>query len=280
MQAPKNVEAMTGLGYDPAFGGLDLSAFVDFSSLPEDTSFHDPRFSQLDESGQGHGSAALKRFIVQQTAEHTPPTTVHANGNEFRVFFRNNAWHADGEVDGTRRRFSASDRDALLSRLGKVTNPRAKAPYRELNEQEQLEIARYVQGNDIQAALGQYLFFATDKREFATPYQILDDPRYRGLTDRAVAFIWHHARTDYSPTPEREQYIKAYAANRPLSIPLLNAAWEARRQEEKAGLREIKEREEPEEYDPEELNDLDDGEINKLMHQTRLQSARASRSSS
>jgi hypothetical protein len=129
MPATKTVIA-PALGYDPAFGGLDLSAFPHLNSLPEDTSFHDPRFSQLDESGQGYGSSALKEFITQQVAEHTPPTIVHASGNEFRVFYQDNLWNADGQVGGTRRRFSASDRDELLSKLAVATKP--KSHYREL----------------------------------------------------------------------------------------------------------------------------------------------------
>jgi hypothetical protein len=268
MTAPK--KQITGLGYDPNMGGLDLSGCPSLQSLPSED-WLDDRFTQLDRTGQGQGND-LKEFIAQQTAEHTPPTTVYSNGSEFNVSYKNGTWHAHGEG----HRYSAPDRDELLSKLGQAT--KREVLYRELNEQEQLEIVRYIQGNDIQAALGQYLFMATNRKEFASPFQILDDPRYRPLTDRAALFVWQHARIDYSPTPEREDFINNYAAGRPLSLPLLDAAWRACLEAERRGALHYRLLSDEQEVDPREvqesLEEASDAEIEKMMKATKREFAR------
>jgi hypothetical protein len=56
------LQKIEAIGYDPDFGQLDLSAFPHLQALPDDTSFIDERFAQLDRSGQGQGSAALKKI--------------------------------------------------------------------------------------------------------------------------------------------------------------------------------------------------------------------------
>ena len=265
MTAPKK---LVGLGYDDRFGGIDLSGCPSLRKLPSED-WLDDRFAPMDRTGQGQGND-LKDFIVQQTAEHTPPTTVYSNGSEFNVFYKDGTWHAHGEG----HRYSAPDRDELLSKLGQVT--KREVLYRELNEQEQLEIVRYIQGKDIQAALGQFLFFATNKKEFSSPFEILDDPRYRPLTDRAALFVWQHAKIDYSPTPAREDFINNYAAGRPLSLPLLDAAWRACQESERKGALQhlLPDEEDNPRNTLEELNELDDGAIDRLMHATKREYAR------
>ena len=88
---------------------LDLSAFPTLTPL-SDATFEDDKFAPIDTRGAGSGSKELKAFLIRETAEQMPPTTVHANGHEFRVFYRDGAWHADGEIDGARHRYSAPDR--------------------------------------------------------------------------------------------------------------------------------------------------------------------------
>src|SRR3984893_10738297 len=278
MTAPKR--KITGLGYDENMGGIDLSGCPSIQPLPSNSSWIDERFAPMTDKGQGN---ALKALVAQQTAEQTPPTTVHANGSEFNVFYKNGAWHADGEVDGARHRYSAPDRDELLSKLAQATKPRelfrATVPYRALTERELLEIARYVQSGDLQAAIGQFLFFATNKREISSPFEILDDPRYKGLCDAAVLFVWQHSRTDYSPTSERHQYITDYAANRPLSLLLLDSAWRSRLESERKGALHYQLLpDEPEVADPREvqesLEEASDAEIEKMMKATKREFAR------
>jgi hypothetical protein len=81
--APQKMEA---IGYDPRFGGLDLSGFPHLTPL-HDESFIDDRFAPMDKST--NGSADLKAFIAQQISERTPTSIVHAGGCQFRVFRAN-----------------------------------------------------------------------------------------------------------------------------------------------------------------------------------------------
>lgn len=65
---------------------------------------------------------------------------------------------------------------------------------------------------------------------------VSNDFRYRELADRAVLFCWKSNRSDYSPTPERDEFLLQHAAGRALNFPLLNAAFEAlNRQEQSLG---------------------------------------------
>jgi hypothetical protein len=76
---------ITGLGYDENFGGLDLSGCPSLQSLPSED-WTDDRFAQADRTGDGN---ALKEFIKQQTAEHTPPTTNQARASKYEVLRKN-----------------------------------------------------------------------------------------------------------------------------------------------------------------------------------------------
>ena len=161
--------------------GMPIASIQSLSS--ED--WIDDRFAQPDRTGNGN---ALKEFIQQQTAEHTPPATVHANGNEFRVFYRDNAWHADGEVAGTRGRFSASDREALLSRLGQIKRP--QNGYRELTKHEELQVIRACQAGDKLTAIGIYLAYSIGEArasKYDSPIEMMHDAALVAIMDKISA---------------------------------------------------------------------------------------------
>src|SRR5260370_20020654 len=157
MPAPKKAVEITGLGYDPNFGGIDLSGCPSAQGMPEDQSFIDERFAPLDSSGSGVGSSALKKFIEEQAAEQQGSTVVHVGDNEFRVFFKEGQWHADGEVGGKRHRYSAADKNALYSKLVKLAARRDTI--RELTEPELLAVATIAATGNRPAAIDQYLLY-------------------------------------------------------------------------------------------------------------------------
>src|SRR5437660_10341159 len=99
MTATKKI---SGLGYDENFGGIDLSGCPSAQGMPKDQSFIDERFGQMDVTGSGHGSNALKKFIEEHAAEQEGASVVHVGDSEFRVFFRDGEWHADGEANRKR----------------------------------------------------------------------------------------------------------------------------------------------------------------------------------
>jgi hypothetical protein len=67
----------------------------------------------------------------------------------------------------------------------------------------------------------------------ADPMDFTADPTYRAIFEEAVLYCWECYRHDYSPTPERRQFLIDYAAGRFLTMALLNAGWEACKQAEK-----------------------------------------------
>lgn len=54
---------------------------------------------------------------------------------------------------------------------------------------------------------------------------MINDPRYRDVCDSAVWEVWENVTHAY--TPEREAFIRRHCGNRPITVPLLNAAWDA-----------------------------------------------------
>jgi len=281
---------------------LDLSAFPWLRPLA-DAPVDDGKFAPVDTRGMGAGSSALKKFLSNPDREavremkdpellkkydegHTG-SIVRANGIPFRVIEREGKWHAKGTTpDGVVHRFTASSRDALFPKITDAVRENT-VTVRELSDAELLQVIRYVQAGDTQMALSQYLWLATNKKEIETPFEILDDPRYRELCDQAVLFVWQHARTDYSPSPEREKYMDEYVARRPLSLPLLDSAWKACQQAEKDYTRsallgqlddQAETMSEPREVAAQ-INELDDESVDQLMAATRREYAREVRAS-
>jgi hypothetical protein len=116
MTAPKKVP-ITGLGYDPDFGGIDLTGRPSLRPLSSsDSSWLDPHFAPLDQSGQGQGSA-LKEFLTERLAEQESPSVVYVSGEPFKIHFRDKLWHGDGTLDGQRHQLAANSRDLLIGKL-------------------------------------------------------------------------------------------------------------------------------------------------------------------
>jgi|HubBroStandDraft_4_1064222.scaffolds.fasta_scaffold240362_2 hypothetical protein len=275
-------QKITGLGYDEAFGGIDLSGCPSLQTLSSDD-WTDDRFAPLDRRGNGN---ALKEFIKQQTAEHTPPTTVHANGSEFRVFYRDNLWYADGDVSGTRRRFSASDRDALLSKLGQITKP--QNAYHALTKDEELQVIRACQSGDKLTGIGLYLAFSIGQArasQYNSPLEMMYDAALVPIMDKCANFCWFHSHPHALDTPGWHTYKNRILAGRPVTFDLLDAIWlryqnHLENERTQSTLRQIEAPDEPEETPREsleKLNALGDDEIDDLMHGTQRQFAREAR---
>src|SRR5260370_25323814 len=89
------------LGFDP-----------DFSMLYGE---HPPRKDDgldwiVDDRGSGAGSNGLKKFLEEQVAEKTPPSTVHVGEAEFRLYYQDARWHAVGVAAGLQTHEIREDR--------------------------------------------------------------------------------------------------------------------------------------------------------------------------
>jgi hypothetical protein len=286
----KAVEIGPALGYDPNFGGLDLSGCPSVQELPssDSSSWIDPRFAPMDESGKGHGSNALKKFIAEHIAEQEGVSVVHVGEHKFRVFYRDSVWNADGTIAGTRYRYTAPDKDKLMGKLmqlARATTPRRGA-FPELTEGERLHVARLAQSGDESAAFGQYFLsrIGSEVASMEDPLtELLSDPQYLNVCNEAAFFIWAAQNDSYIPDPEFEDTVARVAESKPLSGRLITSIWiehlDARQKKDRSALLgQLQAPDEAEVADPSAiqrgLEDSSDAEIERLMRGTTREYAK------
>jgi hypothetical protein len=261
---------MQGIGYDPAFGQLDLSGFPHLMPLHDET-FADDRFAQ------GHkthnGAADLRAFLAEQVNEQTPTSVVHAGGCQFRVSYHDGAWHADGDVNGARRRFTDADREALLGKLGQIAK---QNPYRELTESQKLEVIRLAQSGDRLSAIGTYLKHSIGEAgmsKYNSPIEAMYDPALVPIMSKCAEFVWFHSNSHAVDSPEWHAYKDRVLAGRPVTIELLQAIW--MRWQVYLEDRPAPQPQADEPEDVLDLNDLSDEEIETAYKATVRASARS-----
>jgi hypothetical protein len=214
------------LGFDPNFGGLDVSGCPSLQRLPSESEWIDERFAGLDCSAKGNGSAELKKFIADQTAEETT-SVIHVGQHEFRVFFRDGAWNADGTVEGKHHRYTANDRDELLAKLMAIAQP-ATEPIRELSESERLQVVRLCQSGDRFSAIGTWLRFSIgDARaaQYDGPFEMMADASLLPIMDECCEFCWFHSTSEAVDTSDWHEFKEEALAGRPMTFDLLDAIW-------------------------------------------------------
>jgi len=275
MTATKEI---TGLGYDENFGGIDLSGCPSAQGMPKDQSFIDDRFAPMDTTGSGHGSAGLKKFIAEQTAEQQGSSVVHVGDNEFRVSFQDGQWHADGGVGGKRHRYSAPDQNALFSKLMKLAARRDTI--RELTEPELLAVARIAATGNRPAAINQYLKFAIPNSfadKYDDPNEVVNDPSIRGFMDGVCEYVWHHSRLDASDSEDWQDYKAQFIGQRPVSCALLDFAWEefSNKRNRLVFAEPPRDTQEAAPVVTERLDDLSDDAVDKLMTSTKREYVRS-----
>jgi hypothetical protein len=221
-------ERITGLGYDPNFGGIDLSGCPSAQEWPKDASFIDDRFAPMDTTGSGHGSAGLKKFIAEQVAEKTEPSTVHVAGQPFKVYF-DNVWHGDGTLNGQRHRMTANDREQLLGKLMNL----AKQAIRELTRAEQLAVIRMCQNGQKHEAIGYYLNLALGQSRYADDADVITNPGLLPLMNEIAEFTWFHSTPQAQDTDEWHTFKDDFLNDRPVTHDLLDAAFEAFQEHQK-----------------------------------------------
>ena len=217
-------ERITGLGYDPNFGGIDLSGCPSAQDWPKDASFIDDRFAPMDTTGSGHGSAGLKKFIAEQAAEGEGASVVHVGESEFRIFYRDGVWNADGEANGKRHRYTASDKDTLMGKLVVLAKQTA---IHDLTRGEQLQVIRLCQNGQKHEAIGYYLNLALGQGRYADDANVITNPELLPLMNEIAEFTWFHSTPQAQDTDEWHAYKEEFLHGRPVTHDLLDAAFEA-----------------------------------------------------
>ena len=220
---PATKKAITGFGYDPDFGGIDLSGCPSAQGMPKDQSFIDERFAPMDRSGTGHGSNALKKFITEQAAEQEGPSTIHVGGQAFKIRFHENIWHGEGTLNGHRYRLTANDRAALLDKLMALAKEEA---IHDLTRAEQLQVIRLCQNGQKHEAIDYYLKLALGQSRYADD-DLISNPELLPLMNQIAEFTWFHATPQAQDTDQWHQFKDEFLNGRPINHDLLDAGFEA-----------------------------------------------------
>lgn len=214
------------LGYDPDFGGIDLSGCPSVRALPEDESpWIDPRFGNL--VSESNGGTKLRQFIEEQQAHEG--SVLHVGNDEFEISFTDGTWHATATVGKSELHFTAGTRDELVGKLMELAKQRS-AP-RELTEAELLRVARLCQAGDREAAIDFYLLKALGSTRVHTykgnELRMASDPELQGVLDSCAYVTWLYSRCDVMESDAWIEWLPRYTNSRPLTHPLLDAAWSA-----------------------------------------------------
>jgi hypothetical protein len=254
---------------------LDTSQFPHLTPLTEQT-FEDDKFAPLIGSGS-QDAKDLRKFLTEQAAEQEGPAVAHVGDSEFRVSFKDGQWHADGEVAGKRHRYSAADRNALLSKLMKLVA--RKDTIQQLTEPQLLEVARIAGAGDRVGAINRYLEYAVPQAladKYDGPHQIVNDPALRSFMDDVCEYVWLNSRLDATDSEDWQDFKAQFVGQRPVSCALLDNAWT----EFSNKRNRLVFAEPPRDTDaapavPERLDDLSDDAVDKLMSSTKREYVRA-----
>ena len=299
---------------DSSFGGIDLSAYPALNPLP-DNDFHDPRFARdYRDTPFSRSAADLRKFLhnpdsealqragteigneelldevrdirggeiahefKQQTPDYLPSDRNYENIVELlaeSLLHRNDLMIEDAvsELVEHGHWTVANIKDAWQTLKREGAAELQPGTPRDLTTQERLHVIRIAQQGNVTLAIGQFLSYALD--EEAPGINVAHDPRYRKICDRATLFCFEAAQTDYTPTPERREFLRRYCAGRPLTIAMLQQAWTAcqrneslHQRDELLGISQQRESEAPSHTG---LDALDDRTVERLYHDSLRQ---------
>jgi hypothetical protein len=170
--------------------------------------------------------------------------------------------------------YVALDREGILDRP-------AGEP-RNLSERERLRVSRLAQSGQIDQAIAEYLSCALDGDE--PDLELINDPAYRQLCDDAVWSVFSESQLDFVETASRRAYLLRFAGGRPLTITLLQKAWEScqskEKQRERGELLDSYQRPQETPVNEKQLDELSDQAVDDLYHRSLRHYAQQSKRSS
>jgi len=267
-------------------GTIDMRGVgIGVTPLPtKDESFLDERFGQqLARESQGLRSAITKmvnesadaelRGELEKSGVRPESESVTVAGHEGYVTYANGNWLCEVDVtyeDGSQEtlQWEGSDRSEVLvdaaSYLRVQTQPKAVTP----SPADLLKVSRLAGSGQLGAALEAYISACWPQiRDEKTAKALWESPDSLPILNRAVFYVWAAAQPNFSPATtdvDFEQYVYEYAAGRPLTINLVEVAWQEFKKDGAMG----KVREALREPTPDEivkgLDELDDSQIDSL----------------
>lgn len=303
----KEIIARESAWIDQSFSSLDLTAYPALNELPPEHSPDDGKFARaygdtalrrsaadlrqfvsdpdieaLDETGNQSFMADVRdqraERIVMEFKRRCPdylPTDSNFQSMVTTLAYNStltpSEQHGDDVVDLLIQRgyWTVANLQAVydaLDREGLLDKPAGEP--RNLSERERLRVARLAQAGQLDRAIGEFLRCSLDGDE--PDMEMIHDPRYRGLCDDAVLFVFEASQSDYVPTPARQAFLLRYAAKRPLTLQLLQQGWRACQDNEKKSERGLilDQMQTPQPFPVTEaqIDSLDDSAVDRLYH--------------
>ena len=283
--AVEKKKASPVLGFDPDFGQR-LAGEEPYRPEGVGDGFIDERFAPLDTSGSGAGSSALKKFIAEQVAEKTPPSTVHVGDAEFRVYYQDGRWHAVGVAVGLKHHVTGKDRDEVLDKLVRLGQRLETEAIHDLTPSQEIEIARLCQSGNKGEGIARYLEYRIGSeraQQYGDGSEMVSDPELQSVMAECAYFCWLNSRPDVRDSEEFRTFVSDYAGSRPINFDILDAAHAAygphqEKQATRAAVARFGEQEQPSAREVQQsLEDMSDEEIRKQYWATAKAVARGTR---
>jgi hypothetical protein len=175
-----------------------------------------------------------------------------------------------------------------LDRVGSLEYPANHA--RPLKEAQRLRAEQLAANGDVLGGIVEYVKGRISEQAgyevaftLGDPLSFTSDPQMRPILEEACHFCWEAYRKDYSPSPDRRRYLRAYCAGRFVTIALLDSAWEECKRAERDATRyglfdQVGDESAQTAVDtPSSLDRLDDAGIDALYHKTLREYARTAK---
>jgi hypothetical protein len=271
--------------------GMENLALIDL----RDPFAVDDKFAPLDNHSKGFGSLALRRGI-EELAEHDVevqqvlrehgvvdeqrPRSFKTPGWKGEMRFDRGAWHFSVQSEeGEQKRFkiAVTDHDAAQIQAARYLG-KNRVQIRALSKDEELYVARLAGMGKRSDAIMNYLAFAAP--DFRGT-DISTDPKYAEVCNACAWFVFLHSTPQFQDSAETREFMTAYVGSRPVTVELLQFAFEAYRENEKRSERgllfeQIENHENTSDSEPtyENLDALSDEEISRLRQQTLRERAK------
>lgn len=155
--------------------------------------------------------------------------TFHVSGRgtvEADLHRRGNEWSTVVAISGEPLKFKSADRDALIGLVNRALNPGSR--FRDLSETERLELAYLAGSGALEETLNRYFQYRCGNAEVNS-----HDPAFQQVANESAWFVFIHSTPEFVDYPEARAYFHRHIGNRPVTLPLLKAAFRAWREAEK-----------------------------------------------
>jgi len=276
---------------DENFGGLDLSGFPHLAEPLKEESLEDERFAPLSNDRPMRLRNELTRFVNQNASDPEIAGTLRAagvedlaaphkfyiDGEEATVFLGNdNVWRVTLIIEGRQQTIkcaSAKSRDEAQVGAQRWLSGKSGPKVHPLTKDQELYVARLAGMGKRAEAVMNYLAYAVPDYQGT---DIASDVKYAEVCNACAWYVFVHSTPQFQDSDEAREYMTAYVGSRPVTLELLQFAFDAYRQDKEKQERGLLfgqvdsgiSRGESEGPSYDDLDELDTKEIERLRRET------------